>query len=148
MQQASRVSSGGCIDGANEPMKRVSTVLAIAATFCASANAHHSFAEYDRCSSVTIAGKIERISWVNPHVVFTVKVDDTHSYLVQWVSANRLHQSGVGVHSLNVGDRVVLTGSAHRDPGVHIVSLITAIRRPNDGWEWSAAAEAPESCEG
>jgi Family of unknown function (DUF6152) len=128
-------------------MKRLTTILAIAAAYCARAHAHHSFAEYDRCSSVTIVGEIERISWVNPHVVFTIRADDAQSWLVQWVSANRLHQSGVAVHALNAGDRLVLTGSAHRDPDVHIVSLITAIRRASDGWAWSAAAAA-EGCDG
>lgn len=128
--------------------KTFSTALALTATLWAPANAHHSFAEYDRCRSVTIEGEIERISWVNPHVVFTVKVDDTRSFLVQWLGADRLHRSGIGVHTLKVGDRVVLSGSPNRNPDVHILSLITSVRRPTDGWEWSEPANVPAACEG
>lgn len=128
-------------------MKRFSTVAAFAALFVAGgASAHHSYAGYDACKSFTIAGEIERISWVNPHVVFTVKVDDTQSYLVQWESVSRLMKAGVHSSALSVGDRVVVVGSAHRDPAVHIVTLVTNVRRLQDGWEWSERKHVPDRC--
>lgn len=115
------------------------TVCAIAAMSSEIASAHHSYAAYDRCKTFTIAGEIERISWANPHVVFTLRAD-TGSYLIQWLDVERLKKEGVSVHDLKAGDEVVVSGSANRDPSVHILTLLTAVSRPSDGWTWTAPA--------
>lgn len=112
------------------------------------ASAHHSYAGYDRCKSFTITGKIERISWSNPHVVFTVKIDDSRSYLVQWLDPQRLAHFGLTSNSLKLGDRVEVTGSKNRDPNVRILTLITAVQRPADGWQWTLPAPITADCRG
>jgi hypothetical protein len=118
-------------------MSRVWAAGAIAAICAGGASAHHSYAGYDRCKTFTVVGEIERVSWVNPHVVFTIKTAEGESYLIQWLDVGRLERAGVSVDDLEVGDEVVVSGSANRDPNVHIVTLLTAVRRPSDGWQWS-----------
>jgi hypothetical protein len=129
-------------------LKRSLALVAIATALCRAADAHHSYAGYDACATFTVEGEIERISWANPHVVFALKVDDEQSYLVQWASVQRLSKEGVEVDALKVGDRVVVIGSANRDPDVHIVTLVTSVRRPRDGWEWVQPIPATRSCDG
>jgi hypothetical protein len=119
---------------------------AIGAIFCSAASAHHSYAAYDRCKTVTLAGKIERISWVNPHVVFTLDTADGRSYLIQWFDVTRLKRAGVSADALKVGDAVVVSGSANRDPDVHILTLLTAVSRPSDGWKWEQPAARAAHC--
>jgi Family of unknown function (DUF6152) len=127
--------------------RRLAIALSTAA-FCTAASAHHGYAGYDRCKSVMIAGEIERISWSNPHVVFTVKLDAAESYLIQWLDPTRLSRAGVPSGVLAVGDRVEVTGSQNRDPSVHIMTLLTAVRRPADGWQWSRPFPIPGTCGG
>lgn len=132
----------------SQPRARAALLLAVAAGLCGTASAHHGYAGYDRCKSVTITGRIERISWSNPHVVFTVKIDDSVSYLIQWLDPQRLSHMGVSSGSLEVGDRIEVTGSRNNDPKVHIMTLLTAVRRPADGWHWSQPAPIPGRCGG
>ena len=118
----------------------------IASTVCGSAMAHHSYAQFDRCQSMSIEGEIGSIAWANPHVVVTLKTGDATAYRVEWWDLNRLARAGVSTDSLKVGDRVVVTGSLHRDPELHVVTLLTAIRRPSDGWSWLRPSSLPPSC--
>lgn len=127
-------------------MKRLWAAGALAAAICGAASGHHGYAGYDRCKRFTVAGEIERISWANPHVVFTLRVDDSTSYLVQWLSVEALARTGVKVGALGAGDRIVVSGSANRDPRIHIVTLLTDVERPRDGWEWSRPLPPPAQC--
>ncbi len=119
----------------------------------APASAHHSYAGFDRESSVTIEGVIEEIDWANPHVRIAFRTDDGATYLATWWDLTRLRRSGVAASPFSVGDRIVVEGAPNLDPEVREVTLITAVRRPADGWSWrrtwfrnnGAAVEAPDS---
>ena len=99
--------------------------------------AHHSYAEYDREHTVAVEGTIDQVTLANPHAILMVRADDGTVFTAEWGSAVQLDRWGVRAGMLAIGDRVVVTGSAFRDPAVHRLSLLTEIVRPRDGWRWS-----------
>ena len=111
--------------------------LATAAVFGASAaSAHHGYAAYDREHLVSIEGDLEQVVYANPHVLMTIRTADA-AYDIEWGNLVQLGRWHVAKGTLKVGDHVILTGRALRDPAVHRLSLLTEIRRPVDGWQWS-----------
>jgi hypothetical protein len=113
------------------------TIGLLAFTAGGSAGAHHSYAQFDRCQSVSIEGEIERVSWANPHVVITLRADDSQTYRIEWFDLQGLARAGIATGTLQPGDRVVVTGSESRDTERKIVTLLTEVRRAGDGWSWS-----------
>ena len=101
------------------------------------APAHHSYAQFDRCHPVALEGDIQNVQWVNPHIVIDLKTVDAKSYRVEWFNLPQLQNAGLGTETLKSGDHVVITGSATRDPQLKLLSLVTEIRRPSDGWSWT-----------
>ena len=82
--------------------------------------AHHSFAaEYDANKPVTLKGTVSKVEWMNPHARFYVDVRDEKGNVTSWnlelASPNVLTRNGWTRKSLNVGDEVVVEGSAARD---------------------------------
>lgn len=113
------------------------TLALTSALAAAPAFAHHSYAEFDRGKTVTITGELQKIDWRNPHIVLTVKTKDAGTYQVFWLSSSWLRRySGAMRENLKVGDPVSVSGSPHRDPDVHIITLITEVYRLSDGWRW------------
>jgi hypothetical protein len=118
----------------------------VAAAACGSAGAHHSYAQFETCKRVAIEGAITGVEWANPHVLITVRTADEGSYRIEWSSLQQLGAMGVSTDQLRTGDHVVITGSAHRDPAVKVVTLLTEIRKPSDGWMWTRDRPIPENC--
>jgi hypothetical protein len=107
-----------------------------------SISAHHSYAAYDREHPVSIEGDIEQVAYENPHTVLTIR-NATADYTVEWGALFQLQRWNVALGTLKVGDHVIVTGSAWRDPSVRKLSIITDIRRPSDGWHWSRQLQNP-----
>ena len=132
-------------------MKRNGTIrLAIVLGICAAGlpvHAHHSYALFDRCTSVALDGQIENVEWVNPHIMINLKIDDGQTYRVEWFSLQQLQNAGLAPEPLKAGDRVVIRGAAMRDPAMKVMSLLTEIRRASDGWNWNREPRAmPPEC--
>ena len=118
------------------------TVIAAAQT-----QAHHSYAAFDRCTAIALEGEIASVEWVNPHIRIRLRTQEVASYFVEWFSLAQLEHAGIATETLKPGDRVVVTGNPMRDPSSKVLSLLTEIRRPTDGWSWiGAARERPASC--
>jgi len=100
------------------------------------AQAHHSYAAFDRCKPVALEGEINSVEWANPHIVINLRTADVASYRVEWFSVVQLQRAGLA-EPLTAGDRVIIVGSAMRDPALKVLSLVTEIRRPSDGWTWN-----------
>jgi hypothetical protein len=110
------------------------------------ASAHHSYTQYDRCKPTSIEGEIESIVWTNPHVLLNVRTTEAGAYRVEWWDLLRLERNGFPKGVLQAGDRVVITGSVNRDPTVKIITLLTEVRRPSDGWSWARPQGPPSTC--
>lgn len=86
------------------------TCIALGAGSVAPAQAHHSFAMFDKNKHVTLKGVVSRIEWANPHVFIVVAVPDdkgaTTEYTLECKSPNMLQRLGWKPNTLKVGDAV------------------------------------------
>jgi hypothetical protein len=82
-----------------------------------------------------------------PHVVINVRTRDVDDYRVEWLSLMQLSgpRWDVPAGTLDVGDRVTIAGHAMKDPNLKVLSLVSEIRRPSDGWTWIGAERQPPS---
>jgi Family of unknown function (DUF6152) len=85
------------------------------------ADAHHSYADYDRTRTVEIEGKLISLAWENPHSHFRVEVADAGHGVVTWIveggSLNNLRRAKAPLELYKVGDTVKVAGwPAKRDP--------------------------------
>ena len=113
-------------------------ILAVTAALTVSAatlGAHHSYAAFDREHPVTVEGTIGRVIFANPHVVLTLD-SGGKTLSVEWGNLRQMDRSSVNIDTLKVGDHILVTGAATRDPEDKRISLITDIQRPADGWHW------------
>lgn len=110
--------------------------------------AHHSYAAFDRCTPLSLEGEVQSIEWVNPHIRIQLRTADVPSYLVEWFSLIQLENAGLAVEALKSGDRIVVTGNPLRDQSKKLLSLVTEIRRPSDGWSWvrTTPRQEPVDC--
>jgi hypothetical protein len=128
-------------------INRIASVAMIAACLSLSqAHAHHSYAQFDRCQRVTLEGEINKVEWVNPHIVIDLRTQDVPSYRVEWMALQQLERAGIATQALKAGDHVVITGHAWRDPAFKLLSLLSEVRRPSDGWSWTRERPTPENC--
>lgn len=115
--------------------------------FSISAAAHHSYAMFDRCNPMTIAGEIDSVSWSNPHIVIVVTTDDSEQYRVEWFDLRRSRVAGIRPDMLSPGDRVSITGAPSTEPGRRAMTLLSEIRRESDSWRWSRSRRRPRRCD-
>lgn len=82
-------------------------------------SAHHSFsAEFDANKRVTLAGRVAKMEWVNPHAWLYIDVEKdgkTERWAVEFGSPNVLFRNGWSKTTLAEGMRIVVEGSAAKD---------------------------------
>lgn len=105
--------------------------------FCGApaALAHHSYADYDQAERFVFSGTITDIFWGNPHILFTVD-DGTTAMRVEWITVTGAIKTQVPASRFQVGDHLVVTGSRHRNPDTHIMTVIKTLELPAHGWQW------------
>jgi len=129
-------------------VNRIAAAAAIAACLGLSqVQAHHSYAQFDHCQIVALEGEINYVEWVNPHIVISLRTKDVNAYRVEWFALGQLERAGIAPETLKAGDHVVITGRAWRDPAFKLLSLLSEVRRPRDGWTWASERQIPESCQ-
>jgi hypothetical protein len=124
-----------CRGGEMQRLNLVVAVLVVSGT--AFVSAHHSYADFDQDRSVSIEGTIDKVLFANPHVVLTVRMNDSTVYTMTWASATQLNRQGVGRADLKVGDKVIVSGSPSRKSPE--LSRISEVSRSTDGWRWRKA---------
>ncbi|HEY7671171.1 MAG TPA: DUF6152 family protein [Gammaproteobacteria bacterium] len=95
-------------------------VIAVSCLSVAAARAHHSFAaEFDYDVTGTIEGEVIEVLYVNPHVRYFVAVVDSAGNETIWdtqtSSVNTLLRYGWTKDTIELGDKVKLTGNLGRD---------------------------------
>jgi hypothetical protein len=116
-------------------MKKSFVMLAMGLiALVAPALAHHSFAaEYDMKQPVSVAGKVTKVEWLNPHARLYVDVKDDAGTVVNWEfelqAPNSLIRSGWTRTSIKPGDAVTVEGYRAKD-GSNIGNA-TAITLPD-----------------
>jgi len=90
----------------------IGLVLAAGAAAPPAAQAHHSFAMFDRDRPVELAGAVKEFQWTNPHVWIELMVPQPGGGDQEWgiecTSVNFMRRQGWDRTSLNPGDKVKL----------------------------------------
>jgi hypothetical protein len=85
-------------------------VIACMLVLAAPAQAHHSFAMFDKEKVVTIKGVVSKVEWKNPHVFIFLAVPDgkggTIQYAVECNSPNVLMRTGWKAGTVKAGDAI------------------------------------------
>jgi hypothetical protein len=104
------------------------------------AGAHHSFAAvYLEDDAMTIEGELVQIVYRNPHSFLHVLVRerDGHDqrWAVEWGSSLEIRRQESPAEALQIGDRLVVSGSPGRDPSAHRLRMRSMVRT-TDGRRW------------
>ena len=110
---------------------RAALTTALMASLCPSAPAHHSFVGfYDLSSIVEIEGRIQSVSWQNPHGSMVIEVNapdgSTTDWQIETGSISVLRVRGIDRDVVKVGDRVRVAGepALRRDNGLYARNLL------------------------
>jgi len=119
-------------------MKRtVFTTAALLLTCTAGLWAHHSYSTfYLTDHRVTLKGQVAKVSFLNPHVMLTIQTKNSGTWQAEWTNVDSLGRQGVRKETVQSGDFLEIEGSPARNPESRVVSALTEIRRPADGWRW------------
>ena len=83
------------------------------------ADAHHSFAMFDRARTVTITGEVAKFEWTNPHswlhVVGSAGGEPVRQWSIEMTSPNILVYKGWRPNTVKPGDRITVTIYPMRD---------------------------------
>jgi Family of unknown function (DUF6152) len=117
-------------------MKRLPLISCLTAwilCFATMADAHHSFAMFDRSRTQTIAGTVKEFELINPHAWLRVMVSDANGVQSEWPlemgGAGQLARSGWTQDAVHAGDKVTVQLHPLRD-GSYGGQLI-AVTLPN-----------------
>jgi hypothetical protein len=93
------------------------------------ADAHHSFASFDRSKEVTVTGVVREVQWNNPHTWIQVVVTDAKGRKTEWGfecgSPNMMSRTGWKRTTLKMGDQVVVVGNPLKNgqPNASLVKI-------------------------
>ena len=129
-------------------MKKIPVVAALCATAVGlssvAAQAHHSFAMFDRAKDVVLKGTVREFQWTNPHSFIELEVVDAQggeqTFSIEMNSPNNLTRQGWKSGSLKPGDKVVLAMNPLRDGSRG--GLFVAVQLP-DGKVLGEAGKIP-----
>jgi hypothetical protein len=84
------------------------------------AQAHHSFAMFDREKIITVSGTLKEFEWTNPHCWLHVNVVDTNSgKTLDWAfemgSIGQVTQQGWKMDTVKPGDKITIEAHPMKD---------------------------------
>ena len=105
---------------------------ALLALSAGAAQAHHSFAMFDRDRTVTLVGTVKDFQWTSPHTWIQLDVTDEQGVLHEWsieaLSTGTLSRQGWKPGSFKAGDKVTVKVFPMKDGsnGGSFVGAVTA----------------------
>jgi hypothetical protein len=88
------------------------------------AGAHHSFAEFDTETTITLQGVVTEVWFNNPHIRYYVAIAGEDGSEAVWDvhggAPNRLVRTGWNENTIKVGDQVTLIGNPMHDRTLRI----------------------------
>jgi hypothetical protein len=121
-----------------------SALLGLAGTV-SPAQAHHSFAMFDRSKQVPLKGVVRQFQWTNPHIFVELAVQDGKGAVENWsiegASPNMLFRQGWTFQTFHPGDQVTVTINPLKD-GSRGGTLVSAVL-PSGKTLGESAARAP-----
>jgi len=105
---------------------QVGTALILAATLLVTAQAHHSFAQFDRDTQHLISGEVARWAFNNPHAWLYLNVEDEDGSTTLWSFEGsgpiNLLRRQINGNTFKPGDLITLMHCPLRDgrPGGHV----------------------------
>ncbi|PAX09478.1 DUF6152 family protein [Sphingomonas lenta] len=92
------------------------TILATFALLplAAPAAAHHGWSSYDEAKPLTVKGRLEQVSWGNPHGTAKIRRGN-QTWDVVLAPVQRMQARGLALEEINKGQPVTLVGYARRD---------------------------------
>jgi hypothetical protein len=95
------------------PMRQLTIVAVLAATlgFAGGAGAHHSFAMFDKTTTISVEGTVKEFQWTNPHPWIEVLVATPNGpvlYNVEGGTLRMLRGLGWTFDTLKPGDKVTI----------------------------------------
>jgi Family of unknown function (DUF6152) len=118
-------------------MRRALTVGVAILNCTAGLWAHHSYGTfYATDHRVTLKGQVAKVSFASPHVMLTIETKNSGTWQAEWTNPDSLMRQQVRQNTIQPGDVLEIEGSPARDPDSRVVSALTEIRRPADGWHW------------
>lgn len=111
--------------------RKILAFIATGAIACAAtlAQAHHSFAAFDRSKKVVLVGVVKEFSFTNPHAWIQLEVQDANGAKTEWGiecgSPNMMARTGWKKELLRAGDQVAVTVNPLLDgrPNGSLVSI-------------------------
>jgi len=100
-------------------LMQMAALVAASGAIVSGANAHHSFAMFDRQKEVVLKGTVRTFQWTNPHSFIELDVPDAQggvqAFSIEMNSPNNLVRQGWKSSSLKPGDKVSVTMNPLRD---------------------------------
>lgn len=91
----------------------VATIAIFVAGGAGRATAHHGWSEYNNKQTLNLTGKIQQISYDNPHVTIQIGSADK-VWTAVLAPPSRMQRRGLASTALKVGETVRLVGYPHR----------------------------------
>jgi hypothetical protein len=111
--------------------RTLALVVAIGCIWAGTANAHHSFAMFDRKVLAEVSGTVKEMQWTNPHVYLDVVSSDngeTTTWTFEAGSPIQLEAVGMKKDTFKTGDKVTVRMHPLKNgaAGGQLVALVTA----------------------
>ena len=109
-----------------------SLLVVLAVAIAPRADAHHSFAAFDRTKKVVLVGVVKEFQYTNPHAWIQLTVQDANGNKTEWGvecgSPNMMSRTGWKKDLLQPGDQVAVTVNPLADgrPNGSLVSITLA----------------------
>jgi hypothetical protein len=116
-----------------------------AVALAAQAGAHHSYAMYDMQAERMIEGRVERVDWVNPHVLIVLRASEagqSGTWRIEGHAPVRFEGNGFRRGTLKAGDQAQVVFHPLREgSGGSLVSLTLSDGRTFDRFGAPALSE-------